>query len=140
MAQINTYVITQTGQAEFDTARVFKLDSLTTYVTPSQLSDSLLTVGGGTDTNALTTNTPMSATLDTVQRNGVNSALHLSTIAVKLLSNGIGGTAPYSNGLHMANYSPATGSALANQQVSLGITIRGARLGDIFRFEQIGTI
>jgi len=125
MAQINTYVITQTGQAEFDTARVFKLDSLTTYVTPSQLSDSLATVGGGTDTNAITTNTPMTTTLDTVQRNGVNSALHLSTIAVKLLSNGIGGTAPYSNGLHMVNYSPATGSALANQEVSPGLLLEG---------------
>jgi len=125
MAQTNTYVITQTGQAEFDTARVFKLDSLTKYVTPSQLSDSLATVGGVTDSNALTTNTPMSATLDTVQRSGVNSALHLSTIAVKLLSNGIGGTAPYSNGLHMVNYSPATGSALANQQVSPGLLLEG---------------
>lgn len=48
-AQVNTYVITQTGQAEFDTSRVFKIDSLTTYVTPSQLSDSLATVTGGFD-------------------------------------------------------------------------------------------
>jgi len=125
MAQINTYVITQTGQAEFDTARVMTIDSGIVYVTPTMLSDSLAGVGGGTDTNALTTNTTMSSTLDTVQRNGVNSALHLSTIAVKLLSNGIGGTAPYSNGLHMVNYSPATGSALANQQVSPGLLLEG---------------
>lgn len=125
MAQVNTYIITQTGQAEFDTSRVFKIDSLTTYVTPTMLSDSLATVGGGSDTNALTTNTPMSATLDTVQRNGVNSALHISTVGAKLLSNGIGGTAPYSNGLHMVNYSPATGSALANQQVSPGLLLEG---------------
>jgi len=48
-AQVNTYVITQIGQAEFDTSRVFKIDSLTTYVTPSQLSDSLATVTGGFD-------------------------------------------------------------------------------------------
>ena len=48
-AQVNTYIITQTGQAEFDTSRVFKIDSLTTYVTPSQLSDSLATVTGGFD-------------------------------------------------------------------------------------------
>lgn len=48
-AQVNTYVITQIGQAEFDTSRVFKIDSLTTYVTPSQLSDSLLMVTGGFD-------------------------------------------------------------------------------------------
>lgn len=46
-AQVNTYIITQTGQAEFDTSRVFKMDSLTTYVTPSQLSDSIATVTGG---------------------------------------------------------------------------------------------
>jgi len=85
MAQTNTYVITQTGQAEFDTARVFKLDSLTKYVTPSQLSDSLATVG--TDTNALKTNTPLSTTLDTVQRNGINSALSVSTNAISVNGN-----------------------------------------------------
>ena len=78
MAQINTYVITQTGQAEFDTSRVMTIDSGIIYVTPTMLSDSLATVGGGTDTNALTTNTPMSAIPDTVQRNGVNSALSIS--------------------------------------------------------------
>jgi len=124
-AQIETYLVSPYGNIEFDSARVMTIDSGIIYVTPTMLSDSLATVGGGTDTNALTTNTPMSSTLDTVQRNGVNSALHLSTIAVKLLSNGIGGTAPYSNGLHMVNYSPATGSALANQQVSPGLLLEG---------------
>lgn len=124
MAQINTYVITQTGQAEFDTARVFKLDSLTTYVTPSQLSDSLTTVGGGTDTNALTTNTPMSTTLDTVQRNGINSSLHLSTVGAKLLSNGIGATITYSlgTGFNLLNNTPAT---LGAQQYSPILWLEG---------------
>jgi len=79
MAQINTYVITQTGQAEFDTSRVMTIDSGIVYVTPTMLSDSLAGVGGGTDTNAITTNTPMTTTLDTVQRNGVNSALSIAT-------------------------------------------------------------
>jgi len=124
-AQIETYLVSPYGNIEFDSARVMTIDSGIVYVTPTMLSDSLATVGGGTDTNAITTNTPMTTTLDTVQRNGVNSALHLSTIAVKLLSNGIGGTAPYSNGLHMVNYSPATGSALANQQVSPGLLLEG---------------
>lgn len=76
-AQINTYVITQTGQAEFDTARVFKLDSLTKYVTPSQLSDSLATVtGGGADSSIFATQYRLDST-----RTGINSriALKLNT-------------------------------------------------------------
>jgi len=103
MAQINTYVITQTGQAEFDTSRVMTIDSGIVYVTPTMLSDSLAGVGGGTDTNALTTNTPMSSTLDTVQRNGVNSALSVATDAVSV--NGSIGTT--NNG---SVYTSGTGS------------------------------
>lgn len=83
MAQINTYVITQTGQAEFDTSRVMTIDSGIIYVTPTMLSDSLAGVVG-TDTNALTSNTPMSTTLDTVQRNGVNSAMSIATNAISV--------------------------------------------------------
>ena len=71
-AQIETYLVSPYGNIEFDSARVMTIDSGIIYVTPTMLSDSLATVGGGTDTNALTTNTPMSTTLDTVQRNGVN--------------------------------------------------------------------
>ena len=83
-AQIETYLVSPYGNIEFDSARVMTIDSGIIYVTPSQLSDSLATVGGGTDTNALTTNTPMSSTLDTVQRNGVNSALSIATNGVNV--------------------------------------------------------
>jgi len=72
-AQINTYIITQTGQAEFDTSRVFKIDSLTTYITPSQLSDSLATVtGGSSDSVTFATQYRLDST-----RTGVNSRIAL---------------------------------------------------------------
>lgn len=76
-AQVNTYIITQTGQAEFDTSRVFKLDSLTAYVTPSQLSDSLATVtGGSSDSVTFATQYRLDST-----RTGINTriALKLNT-------------------------------------------------------------
>lgn len=44
--QITTSVLSPTGNAKFDTARVFKRDSLIKYVTPSQLSDSLNAMTG----------------------------------------------------------------------------------------------
>lgn len=83
-AQIETYLVSPYGNIEFDSARVMTIDSGIIYVTPTMLSDSLATVGGGTDTNALTTNTPMSYTLDTVQRNGVNSALSVATTGMNV--------------------------------------------------------
>lgn len=72
-AQVNTYIITQTGQAEFDTSRVFKIDSLTKYVTPSQLSDSLATVtGGSSDSVTFATQYRLDST-----RTGVNYRIAL---------------------------------------------------------------
>lgn len=72
-AQVNTYIITQTGQAEFDTSRVFKMDSLTAYVTPSQLSDSIATVtGGSSDSVTFATQYRLDST-----RTGVNSRIAL---------------------------------------------------------------
>lgn len=124
-AQIETYLVSPYGNIEFDSARVMTIDSGIVYVTPTMLSDSLATVTGGTDTNSLMTNTPMSSTLDTVQRNGVNSSLHLSTISAKIMSNGIGGTAPFTKGLYLANYTSATGAPLANQEVSPGLLLEG---------------
>lgn len=104
-------------------------DSLTMYVTPTQLADSLAGSGGGTDTNALTTNTPMSSTLDTVQRNGVNSALHLSTVGMKMLSNGIGMVYDTAASFRLSNETLSTIGT--PEQVSPFLLIEGTGLGGV---------
>lgn len=85
--------------------------------TATMLSPYLRKVDTPAFSNALMTNTPMSSTLDTVYRNGVNSSLHLSTVGAKILSNGIGSSITYSlgTGLNLANY---TSASLGSQQYS----------------------
>jgi len=67
------------------------------------------------DTNALTTNTPMSYTLDTVQRNGVNSALSIATARISVN----GSIVTTNNGAVFTNgtgpiYTNGSGSIFAN--------------------------
>jgi len=67
------------------------------------------------DTNALKTNTPMSSTLDTVQRNGVNSALSIATDRISVN----GSIVTTNNGAVFTNgtgpiYTNGSGSIFAN--------------------------
>ncbi len=116
-AQISkTWLITQTGQVKWDT---------TTVVRWAELDDSTAAIRAdfpATDTNALKTNTPLSLISDTVQRNGLNSSLWLSTIGALINTNALGVTQHDSSGLQLVNNTAAAAGA---QQVSPGIRQRG---------------
>lgn len=74
------------------------------------------------DTNSLVTNTPLSLVLDTVQRNGLNSAFWLSTIGALINTNALGVTQHDSTGLQLVN---ATQAAAGAQQISPGLRLHG---------------
>lgn len=118
-AQINTYVLTQTGQAEFDTLRpnFVHLDT-----TRDGLDARIL--GMASNPNSLTIAT-MTSTLDVTKRNGVNSALYLSTVAAKILSNNLGISHANNEGLDLVNTAAATAGGAANQQISPALWFEG---------------
>lgn len=78
--------------------------------------------GGGSDTNALTTNTPLSTTLDTIQRNGLSSSTFIGTNQLQQRNNGLGVTQDTTKGITLANYTPA---AAGVQQISPALQFVG---------------